>query len=80
MTRLCEAVLRSEQRTEVRCMAEADDSGFCPVHRRPPAKPVVPTPRAQRRDLTRDVLPWSAHDEHVFRLGWGNQHARRSRR
>lgn len=41
---------------EQRCVAEADDTGFCPVHRKEQAEAVRP-PR-EKRDLDADVLPW----------------------
>lgn len=50
----------------LRCAAEADESGFCPVHRN--ARPQLvprPTPRP-KRDLNADVLPWDEHDRVVF--------------
>jgi hypothetical protein len=51
---------------ELRCVAEADESGYCPVHRNPRPRLVPsPTPRP-KRDLNADVLPWDEHDRVVF--------------
>jgi hypothetical protein len=41
---------------EWRCLAEADASGFCPIHQHPDVLPV--RRRHEKRDLTLDVLPW----------------------
>jgi hypothetical protein len=49
----------------VYCVAEADASGFCPVHRLNHRDAVDPPPRP-KRVLDADVLPWSSRDERAF--------------
>ena len=62
--RLCSAILQSDSAHTVRCIAEADESGLCPVHRHGVA-PLRPQPRASR-DLNADVLPWADQDVAIF--------------
>jgi hypothetical protein len=46
-----------------RCPAEADASGFCPVHR----APIEPKPRIRTAvDHDRDLLPWTEADRAAF--------------
>ena len=48
----------------LRCLAEADESGLCPVHRHE----IALDPRRPRlkRDLDADLLPWTEQDEAIF--------------
>ena len=47
LTMMCRHVLRLENATAVRCIAEADESGLCPVHRGS-TPPPASTPRPKR--------------------------------
>lgn len=67
----CRHVLRSGELNHIAgtygvlyCSANADESGYCPVHRQDQA-PAASTPRP-KRDLDTDVLPWIQDDRRVF--------------
>lgn len=70
MQRLCSWVMREgvlslgKNRAVIYCVGEADDSGFCPVHRTPPV-PQARAPRS-RRDIDADILPWDPSDQAIF--------------
>jgi hypothetical protein len=57
----------SKTHGELRCLAEADESGFCPVHApsRQETVPLAPPARAAP-DLDVDVLPWNKDDCAIF--------------
>lgn len=72
LTRTCNWTMRhgafgadgGRTRAVIYCAAEADESGYCPVHRTPPV-PIEQAPRP-KRDLDTDVLRWSSSDEAAF--------------
>lgn len=65
----CNYVLRIDGSATIRCMAEADETGLCPVHRLLQTavggqiKSQLPQPSLS---LDADVLPWSDEDRAIF--------------
>lgn len=69
MTHLCSAILRVDSGTACYCIAEADASGRCPVHRErvaPSCSPLTSARSRPTRHADADVLPWANEDVALF--------------
>ena len=71
--RVCAAVVRYEGSASIYCAAQADETGFCAVHRQSAQTPVKPRPSRSSRSSDSDVLPWSDDDRAVFAARVGTQ-------